>query len=362
MNSSEKKKRGRWIRLASILLAVLLSLAIVAGILVDRFVVRLDHLAMFLAAPDIPERRAGELRVHFVDVGQGDCTIIEFPDGKTMIVDAGDTGMSSRRAVISYAHALDIDTFDILLLTHPDSDHAGGMADVLACYGAEQIWMPYCLNTHVNEPYAAFVEAAAESGASMLISQMYRSVLSDDADHFYYGMILAPLSPEIEDSAYTEPNAAPAGEEEFNDASAVLYIEYAGRRLLLTGDASSKVEDKLVEDYLVTEGEIFAVEAEAEWGRQLLEPRLEGLDFLKAGHHGSSGSTGRDLAELCCPKAFFVSAGADNPYAHPSMASAERVLAASPSAPIWRTDEVGSILLTVRADGSWTAAAVNDLA
>ena len=93
-----------------------------------------------------------------------------------------------------------------------------------------------------------------------------------------------------------------------------------------------------------------------------MEPRLEGLDFLTAGHHGSSGSTGRDLAELCCPKAFFVSAGADNPYAHPSMASAERVLAASPSAQIWRTDEVGSILLTVRADGSWTAAAVNDLA
>lgn len=362
MSSSEKKMGRRGIRLASVFAAVLLFLAVAAGILVDRFVVRLDYLAMFLAAPNIPERRAGELRVHFVDVGQGDCTILEFPDGKTMIVDAGDTGISSRRAVISYAHALNIDTFDVLLLTHPDSDHAGGMADVLDCYGAEQIWMPYCLNTHVNNAYAAFVDAAGESGAPMLVSQMYRSVLSDEIDHFYYGMILAPLSPEIEDSAYTEPNAAPAGEEEFNDASAVLYVEYAGRRLLLTGDASTEVEDRLVEDYSVTEGEIFAFEVETDWGRQLLTPRLEGLDFLKAGHHGSSGSTGRALAELCRPQAFFVSAGADNPYAHPSMASAERILAASPSAQIWRTDEVGSIVLTVRADGSWTVAAVDDLA
>ena len=90
--------------------------------------------------------------------------------------------------------------------------------------------------------------------------------------------------------------------------------------------------------------------------------RLEGLDFIKAGHHGSSSSTGKALAEMCRPQAFFVSAGADNPYAHPSMASAERILAASPGAQIWRTDEVGSILLTIRADGTWSAAAVRDLA
>ena len=57
---------------------------------------------------------------------------------------------------------------------------------------------------------------------------------------------------------------------------------------------------------------------------------------------------------MCRPQAFFVSAGADNPYTHPSMPSAERVLAASPNAQIWRTDEVGSIILTIRADGSWT--------
>ena len=362
MNTAETKRKRRGVRVASIILAALFALAVAAGIVVDRCFVRLEHLAMFLAAPDVPERRAGELRVHFVDVGQGDCTILEFPDGKTMIVDAGDASVASRRAVIAYAYALGIDTFDVLLLTHPDSDHAGGMADVIECYGAGQIWMPYCLDPDVNEAYAAFAEAAAASGAPMLISQMYRHILSEDADRFYYAMLLAPLSPEIEDSAYTEPNAAPAGEADFNDSSAILYVEYAGRRLLLTGDASTAVENALVEDYTATDGEIFAFEAQAEWGRQRLEPRLEGLEFLKAGHHGSSSSTGKALAEMCRPQAFFVSAGADNPYSHPSMASAERILAASPGAQIWRTDEVGSILLTIRADGTWSAAAVRDLA
>ena len=151
---------------------------------------------MFLAAPDVPERRAGELRVHFVDVGQGDCTIFEFPDGKTMIVDAGDASVASRRAVIAYAHALGIDAFDVLLLTHPDSDHAGGMADVIECYGAGQIWMPYCLNTAVNERVCRVCGGGVRRAARPCsISQMYRHLLSEDADHFYYAMLLAPALP-----------------------------------------------------------------------------------------------------------------------------------------------------------------------
>ena len=358
MAAKSGEKKARRVKPAGLVFAALLALIVAAGIVVDVFFVRLDHLAMFLAAPQITERRAGELRVHFVDVGQGDCTIFEFPDGKTMIVDAGDAGVSSRRAVIGYAHALGIDTFDVLLLTHPDSDHAGGMADVLECYGAEQIWMPYCLNTSVNSAYEAFLEEASKGGAPMLISQTYRNLLSEEEEHFYYAMLLAPLSPQIEDSEYTAPNAAAAGAEEFNDSSAVLYVEYAGRRVLLTGDASTRVENQLVSAYTETEGEAFAFEAKTEGGSVRLEPRLDGLEFLKAGHHGSSGSTGKALAELCRPKALFVSAGADNPYTHPSMASAERVLAASPDAQIWRTDEVGSIMLTIRADGSWTIGAV----
>ena len=354
MAEQAKKKKRSKLKLAGILFAAFVALLVLAGIVVDVFFVRLDHLAMFLAAPDLPERRAGELRVHFVDVGQGDCTIFEFPDGKTMLVDAGDASVASRTAVIGYAHALGVNAFDVLLLTHPDSDHAGGMADVVECYGADEIWMPYCLNTSVNSAYSSFMEEASASGAPMLVSQTYRHLLSEDADHFYCAMLLGPLSPDVEGSEYIAPNAASAGEESFNDSSAILYVEYAGRRVLLTGDASTRVENRLVEDFELTEGAAFACRAQAAWGSVDLEPDLDGLEFLKAGHHGSSGSTGRALAELCRPQALFVSAGADNPYTHPSMPSAERVLAASPNAQIWRTDEVGSIILTIRADGSWT--------
>lgn len=77
----------------------------------------------------------GELRIHFVDVGQGDCIMIQLPDGKNMIIDGGDRGSDSVAAVNAYIDRLKGDaqklTFDYLLLTHTDSDHVGGLDDVI---------------------------------------------------------------------------------------------------------------------------------------------------------------------------------------------------------------------------------------
>lgn len=330
-----KKKRIEGKAIACIALVFLLA----ALIVVDLFAFPLRLVWVYAYMPDLPARREGEMRVHFVDVGQGDCTIVEFPGGETLMIDGGDGSAAAQRAVLGWSAALGIESYDSILLTHPDSDHAGGLEEVITLFGAETVFLPQFLqNSTAAEKFAA---AAERAGAKMRTSRIYEYILSGSEESYAYMLFLAPM--------YLQEQGGSS-----NDSSAVVYLEYAGRRMLLTGDASAEVEEKLILDYFVTEGEVFRFEAEAEWGAVSLAPRLEELDFLKMGHHGSSGSTGKALAALCRPREAFASCGTGNGYGHPNLAGISNILAARPDANIWRTDELGSITLTVSADGEYT--------
>lgn len=311
----------------------------------------LDTLFASQKAPSLPAMEAGELRVHFLDVGQGDCTLIQFPDGKAMMVDGGDG--SADAYIGEYCRAVGVQKFDCVLLTHPDDDHAAGLSSVLRTFGADTVWAPYFPASY-NEAFGSFLGEAAACGANVRISQLYEHILSDSRENFYYAMILSPLSPSIEGSYYTQANAEGASSQDVNDSSAVLYLEYAGRKLLLSGDASTAVENALVTDYTQTGGEIFSFEAETAWGRQKLLPDLADIDFLKVPHHGGAGSTGEALLSLCRPRLYFISCGRGNGYFHPSSDTLARIRAAVPEAEFFRTDELGSVCLSIAADGGVT--------
>ena len=340
------EKRKRNILRAAV--ALLLAALVIALICVDLFAFPLEYLWAFAYEPSIAPRGEGELRVHFVGVGQGDCTIVEFPDGKTMIVDGGDEREETRMRILGYCRALGVGTFDVAVLTHTDADHAGGLDDALNCFGARIVYSPFLQTQEKDTAFAAFLEAAEDAGAEVRLSQMFETGMSGTQNHFYYWMMLSPFAPEIAET----PDFSEA--ESTNDLSAVIYLEYAGRTLLLTGDASSAVEDRLAAAYSATDGAAFEREETAPWGDVLLSPRLEELDFLKAGHHGSGNSTGEAIAGLCRPQNLFISCGAGNGYGHPSLACIGNILAAEPDAEIYRTDELGGVMLTVRADGTYS--------
>ena len=118
------------------------------------------------------------------------------------------------------------------------------------------------------------------------------------------------------------------------------------------------MEDALVRAYEQTDGAVFELDVPAYGGTRTLAPALSELTFLKAGHHGSNASTGEALLSLCSPDAVFFSAGRGNLYGHPSDSCIARVREAVPDAALYRTDELGSILLTLSADGSCTVQAV----
>ena len=114
---------------------------------------------------------------------------------------------------------------------------------------------------------------------------------------------------------------------------------------MLSGDASTAVENALVHDYTQTGGEIFSFEAETAWGTEELSPGLADIDFLKVPHHGGAGSTGEALLSLCRPRLYFISCGRGNGYFHPSSDTLARIRAAVPEAEFFRTDDRGASLI-----------------
>lgn len=329
-----------------VLLCLALALFAAAFLIVDQCVFPMRYAAALMRLPAIPAREEGQMRVLFADVGQGDCTVIQFPDGTAMLIDGGDGSLSARSEAIACCFALGVERFDSVLLTHPDSDHAAGLAELIACFGADTVWLPLFAEAEGEDgaAYAAVLSAVEESGAETRFAQTYAHFLSSEEEYFYYGMFLSPS----EGESYADTN----------DASAVLWLEYAGKSFLFTGDASGRVEDALVRAYEQTDGAVFELDVPAYGGTRTLAPALSELTFLKAGHHGSNASTGEALLSLCSPDAVFFSAGRGNLYGHPSDSCIARVREAVPDAALYRTDELGSILLTLSADGSCTVQAV----
>ena len=346
-------KRRRKVLRRSLLSLGLAAVFLTAVILIDCFVFPLKYIWSLTVQADVSRRKEGELRVHILDAGQGDCTLIEFPDGSTMLIDGGTDELYWERSMLGYCFALGIERFDAVMLTHVHSDHAGGLDEALDCFGADTVYVPYCSDDSVNAVYAEFMQSLEKSGAEAVVSQMYQTILPKEGEYRYFGMLLAPFSPQIDESAY---NAAgyPYDSEAANDASAVLYVEYAGRNILFTGDASAKVEERLVEDFIATDGAAFAVEAEMPWGRETIMPRLQQLDFLKAGHHGGSSASSAMLAGYSSPERVFFSCGAGNAYGHPSLDTIAMFEEYSPGVQFYRTDELGTIVLTIRANGEYS--------
>lgn len=329
-----------------------MSAVLVVLLLADAFLCPLDVLVR--RAAGYTARGAGQLCVNVLDVGEGDCILIEFPDGKTLLMDGGDGSAEHLASVYSFLDARGIRSLGDVMATHADADHVGGLASIVARYGAERVFVPQTEKSLLadNTAYARFYAAAQASGAEFVLSQNFRTTLSGDRDEFYYWMILSPRSPLIEGSEYGRTD-----EDARNDVSAVVYLEYAGRRFLFMGDAGTRVEEQLADLSRELQDQVFWFPAEAAWGTQEVAPDLNGLDFLKAGHHGSADATGEAFLRLTKPAAVLFSVGAGNAYGHPSLTTLARIRSVVPGASVWRTDELGDITVTVSRDGTYTIGA-----
>jgi len=245
------------------------------------------------------------LEVSFLDVGQGDAIFIEGPTGIQVLIDGG-RDRSVLRQLSTRMGPLDR-SLDLVIETHPDADHIGGLAGVFKNYAVEHFMSPGIPND--TTPTAA-LEAAViqEAGVQAGIARRgMRIILGGGA----YADVLYP--------------DRDVSEVETNTGSIILRVVYGETSFFLSGDAP-----ELVENWLV---------------------RLEGdaleSDVLKAGHHGSRSSTGVALLAAADPEVVVVSAGKDNQYGHPHAEVLTRIQESG--AAVLSTAELGTI--TFLSDG-----------
>lgn len=325
-----------------IVLAILLVLILLTIFLVDIFFYPIQKFWLKLSSSNYPLKPEDALRVHFIDIGQGDSTILEFPDNKTMLIDGGNDTPAVERTVLKYIESLSIRKFDYILATHSDTDHVGALDAVLKTYGANEVYLPYVDTADKNTAFTSFYNTAKASDANIYTTQMSHTFTTTH-ENFYYMLCLSPLGPHDTDSFYHKGDS--------NDSSAVLYLEYAGQSLLFTGDASSKVEKYCIDAH--QKGVYNNIVSHPNTSTTItLTPKLNDITFYKAGHHGSNTSSSQELLDYIHPKEAFISSGAGNSYGHPHIDTLTRLK--NCNAKIHRTDISKNIVLTIYKNGQYT--------
>ena len=239
--------------------------------------------------------------VHFVDVGQGDCTLVE-SNGEYLLIDAGENGHETE--VLNYLRSMNIEKLDYIIVTHQHSDHIGGMPEVLAEFECDNLIMPRLTKaqTLTNSTYKAFLKAVESSEAKVISAKPGLSYALGGATF----EILGPVTDDAED---------------INSMSAVTKITYGESSFLITGDAETEEELEIIDN-----------------GAEL------DCDVLRAGHHGSSTSSCKDFLNAVTPEICVISCGADNDYGHPHDKAVNRIKKHTEE--IYRTDICGSIVMT----------------
>lgn len=236
------------------------------------------------------------LKIHFIDVGQGDAIFIELPDKRAVLIDGGETNMSSR--VINAINAANKNRLDFVIATHPHSDHIGGLSKVIETFEIGEIYMP-TIERKNYKSYQALMSAIQKKGLETKAAKAGVRILDSDALTLD---ILAPVK-----SNYAD----------INDWSVILKLAYGSTSFLFMADATAKAEKDITAD----------VKA----------------DVLKVGFHGSRDSTSDDFLSRVAPKYAVISVG-KNPYGHPSSATINKLKNADIE--VYRTDLDGTVTFT----------------
>ncbi len=342
MNDRQEKEKaaakGRKIK--AIILAIVVFL--MAGLCIFSAFYPASTWKYYVGLPDVSKRKEGELRIHFLDVGQGDCALVEFPDGRTMMIDGGDGKAEHTKTILRYINALKIDTLDFLLLTHSDSDHCGGLAEIMEVKGAKTVYIPEIKDVNINREYAEFYASVAESDARIIYSERYLRIFSE-GEYPYSLVFLSPYrAGNPGGSPYDKVNGGDYTENDLNDTSAVVWLDYFGTSTLFCGDATSRIEETLIRDAELNFFEDYGV-------------RLDSTEILKVSHHGSATGTGEEFVKYLGVETAIISCGKDNLYGHPSAEVCDGLAAAGSK--VYRTDQSGNIMISVFPNGSYSATA-----
>jgi len=243
----------------------------------------------------------GIIKIHFLDVGQGDSILITSDDG-VILVDASLKNSSVTKGICEYIQKLGIKEIDYFVLTHPHADHIGGAPTVINTFDIKNVIMSDCVTT--TKIFEETLDAIESKDVNVLEAV--------SGDEYSLGKlnfkILAPNS-----ASYSE----------INDYSVVFRLTYGEVSAMFTGDAEELSEEEILSKYSYQD---------------------LNSDLLKVGHHGSSSSSSVAFLKAVSPKYAVMSLGEDNSYGHPHDEIVERF--EDMGITYYRTDIEGTIVFS----------------
>ena len=276
-------------------------------------------LRSLLPAYAIPAREEGELRIHFLAMGEGDCNIIEFPDGELLVIDAGAGDFDHTNKLFRYINGLSFTALSCVA-TRAEATDCGGFIPLINAYGVQTVYLPV-----LNYGYSRYekFEKVARAKAERVETLTRYAVLENRSGA--YCVCLSPYSIDESDKS---------------DSSAVLYLEYCGVRVLLSGNITAAREERLLQDYALTEG-IF------DSGDHTVT--LEEIDILKVSRRGASNASSEAWLALISPAVAVITGGAGNRYHYPAADTVKRL--SDSGAELYRTDELGAVVVSIKKEG-----------
>jgi len=288
-------------RMQKILLLIALSAAI---IIIPAYWFSYPLLQDFL----LSSQAAGALEVDFLDVGQGDSTLIRTAEGANILIDGG----PSNQVLDRLAEHLPFweRTIDLMILSHPHDDHVFGLTSVLENYKVNKII--YTGAAHTAPGYLAWLETIRAQGIPLVIIDHPQEVVIGEETRLEFMYPWENLS--LKESA------------NLNNTSVVLKLVYQDASVLFTGDMEEEIEQELISA-----------------GADL------SADILKVGHHGSNTSTGEEFLKKVNPEDAVIFVGEDNQFGHPNFRILKRL--ETQGANIFRTDIHGTITAKSQGNG-----------
>lgn len=244
----------------------------------------------------VNENTTGNIRVHYIDVGQADSEFIELPNDESILIDAGET--EDGELVTNYIKSLGYTKINYVIGTHPHEDHIGGMSYVLNNFDFDNIYMPNATTT--TKTFENLLDTIASKNKTITEGKAGVYLINQSDLKAY---MVAPVS-----SSYSD----------LNSYSIVLKITYKNKSFLFMGDATKLSENEITDDV--------------------------SSDVIKVGHHGSSTASGPSFVVKVKPSIAIISVGKDNKYNLPSSDVIKRW--EKVGAKVYRTDENGTIIVT----------------
>lgn len=235
------------------------------------------------------------LKVHYIDVKQGDSIFIELPNDECMLIDAGE--VSQGNIVSNYISNLGYEEINYVVGTHPHTDHIGGLINIINDYTVDKVYLPKVVSS--SKTYETLLNGLSNKNIDVFSAKSGVNIIDNENLKV---KIIAPVQ------EYKN----------LNNCSAVVKIIYGNKKFLFMGDAEIESENDITEDV--------------------------SADVIKIGHHGSDTSSSLSFIQKVNPKYVVVMVGENNQYNHPSQNIIKRW--ENNGAEVFRTDINGNIIIS----------------